>query len=179
MYESREMSTVRERIELNPDLPAVPISGSVMHELCRHALVATPEECCGLISGGPGKRFRQVHRIANIMTKMHLSDPVAFSRDAHHAFYMLETEYLKAQQAAEEQGERITAVYHSHVGAGPYLSQEDLAYAEHPLFPFPGAAQIVISVLSERVAGAALFETDSDTGRYGDAGGHLLEVVEG
>jgi proteasome lid subunit RPN8/RPN11 len=170
---------VRERIELNPGLPAVPISGSVMHELCNHALDATPEECCGLISGSAGKRFARVHRVANVMTKMHLTDPIAFPRDAHHAFYMLETEYLRAQQDAEGQGERITAVYHSHVGAGPYLSGEDLAYAEHPLFPFPGAAQIVISVLADRVAGAGVFEVTSDTGRYGESGGHLLEVFEG
>jgi proteasome lid subunit RPN8/RPN11 len=169
---------VRERIELNQDLTPAGISGRVMHELHSHALDAMPEECCGLVTGKPGSRFGRVHRITNVMTKKHLSEPDVYPRDARHAFYMAELEYLRAQRDAEAKGESVTAVYHSHVETGPYLSEEDLAYAEHPLFPFPGAAQIVLSVIGDRVAGSGLFEAD-DTGAFGHGGARLLEVNEG
>jgi proteasome lid subunit RPN8/RPN11 len=171
--------TVRERIELNQDLTPAGISGRVMHELHSHALDAVPEECCGLVTGSPGNRFKRVYRITNVMTKKHIADSIAFPRDARHAFYMAEGEYLLAQRDAEAKGETVTAVYHSHVEAGPYLSREDLVYAEHPLFPFPGAAQIVLSVIGDQVAGSALFEADPDTGEFRHEGARLLEVDDG
>jgi proteasome lid subunit RPN8/RPN11 len=137
-----------------------------------------PEECCGLISGRTEDPYRAVHRVTNVMTKKHLSDSVAFPRDAYHAYYMSEVEYLRAQREAENVGDRITAVYHSHVGADAYLSEEDRAYAEHPLFPFPGAAQIVLSLPGKRVETAAVFEVDPETGEFRQDGGRLLEVVD-
>ena len=56
----------------------------------------------------------------------------------------------RAPQLVEKElrdtAERVSAVYHSHVGAGAYLSEMDLEYAEHAFFPFPDAHQIVIEV---------------------------------
>jgi len=150
----------------------------VLSELCNHALDTAPEECCGLVTGTAAQRFRNVYRITNVMTKMHLADAVAFPRDARHAYYMAEIEYLRAQQHAESKGETVTAVYHSHVEAGAYLSAEDLAYAEHALFPFPGAAQIVLSVLGGRVDESAIFEVSRATGTFAPRSGRLLEVDE-
>jgi len=169
---------VRDRLELNRDLDPVPFPASVLSELCQHALDTAPEECCGLVSGNAAQRFGRAARITNVVNKMHLAEPLAFPRDARHAYYMAEVEYLQAQKEAEARGDAITAVYHSHVDAGAYLSEEDLAYAEHPLFPFPGAAQIVISVLAGRVEEAAIFEIDRLTGGFPAAGGRLLVVVD-
>ena len=64
---------------------------------------------------------------------------------------------LEVSREAERSGEHVTAVYHSHVGAGAYLSKDDLAYARHPLFPFPYADQIVLSVLEHRVREIKIF----------------------
>lgn len=169
---------MRDRLELNRDLDPVPFPASVLSELCQHALDSAPEECCGLVSGNAARRFGRAARITNVVNKMHLAEPLAFPRDARHAYYMAEVEYLQAQKEAEVRGDAITAVYHSHVDAGAYLSEEDLAYAEHPLFPFPGAAQIVISVLAGRVEEAAIFEVDPLTGGFPAAGGRLLVVVD-
>lgn len=173
---------MRGRIELNRDLEPAPFPATVMSELCQHALDTAPEECCGLVTGTAANRFEHSHRITNVMTKMHLGDALAFPRDARHAYYMAEVEYLRAQKEAEAHGRVVTAVYHSHVGAGAYLSEEDLGYAEHPLFPFPGAAQIVIGVVSDRgtdrIKEAALFEIDPASGGFSEAGGRLLEVGE-
>ena len=136
----------RERIDLEDGRPPLLISGRVLNELCAHARETQPEECCGLITGDGEHRFRSVYRCRNEMTLYNTKDPERYPRDGTKAFYMNETDYLKASQGAEERGEAVTAVYHSHVGAGVYFSEMDQEFAEHRLFPFPDVAHIVIAV---------------------------------
>ena len=150
--------TVSKRIDLDPDLESRRIPGDVLHEICRHALDVAPEECCGLVIGTAEDRFLRAVRVTNVMTKMHVADVKAFPRDARHAYYMSETEYLQAIGEAEVRGEGVSAIYHSHFGKDCYLSQDDLAFAVHPLFPFPEAAQLVVSVLGNRVREVGIFE---------------------
>jgi proteasome lid subunit RPN8/RPN11 len=146
------------RVELDPELETRRIAGDILHEICRHALDVAPEECCGLVMGTDDEPAARVVRVTNVMTKMHVADPNAFPRDARHAYYMSETEYLRAIEEAEGCGEHVSAIYHSHFGQGCYLSADDLAFAGHPLFPFPEADQIVVSVLSDSVREVGVFE---------------------
>jgi proteasome lid subunit RPN8/RPN11 len=168
-----ETTKVPQRIELDLERPPVLVSTTVMHELRSHALQAHPEECCGLVTGTPDQPFRTVYRCTNVMTRMHLSDPEAFPRDARHAYYMSEIEYLKTQKECERLGEGISAIYHSHVGAGAYLSDDDLKFAEHVLFPFPQAAQIVLGVWDGAVQAEAIFVRPQP---LGDFVGHPVAV---
>ena len=62
---------------------------------------------------------------------------------------------------SKQRGEVVTAIYHSHVGAGAYFSELDQEFAEHELFPFPGVAQVVMAVWDAKVAQVGLFERDS------------------
>jgi proteasome lid subunit RPN8/RPN11 len=149
---------VSERIELQPELESRTMPGAVLHEICRHALEAAPEECCGLVVGTRDEPFLRSVRITNVMNKMHVADPEAFPRDARHAYYMAEVEYQEALEAAEAKGERVFAVYHSHFGQGCYLSEDDVAFAAHPLFPFPDAAQLVVSLIGNQVREVGIFE---------------------
>jgi proteasome lid subunit RPN8/RPN11 len=71
---------------------------------------------------------------------------------------MSEVEYLRAIEEAEARDERVGAVYHSHFGQGCYLSRDDLAFAAHPLFPFPEADQIVVSLLADGIREVGIFE---------------------
>jgi proteasome lid subunit RPN8/RPN11 len=156
---------VSEQIDLDPRLESRVIPTEVLNEICRHALDVAPEECCGLVFGSETERFVRVIRITNVMTKMHVADPSAFPRDARHAYYMSEVEYLRAMTEAESNGEQVSAIYHSHFGQGCYLSEDDLAFASHPLFPFPSAAQLVVSLLGDRVREVGLFEPTGDEER--------------
>ncbi len=142
-----------KRIDLDPELESCSIPSDVLHELYRHALDVAPEECCGLVIGTERDRFLRAVRITNVMTKMHVADATAFPRDARHAYYMSETEYLQTIEEAKKRGESVSAIYHSHFGQGCYLSQDDLAFAAHPLFPFPNAAQLVLSLIGDRGEG--------------------------
>ena len=167
---------MRERLDINPDLLPIMVPGRVFNEMCSHALDAVPEECCGLITGCSKTPFMGVNRITNVMNKMHLSDPEQYPRDARVGYYMAETEYLSAQIQAEERGEFVTGVYHSHPNAVAYLSAEDRAYAENPLFPFPGAVQIILSVAGGRIKEVACFGVDAG-GLY-EKNGRLIEVTK-
>ena len=65
------------------------------------------------------------------MTLYHTKDPQRYPRDGKKAFYMSESDYLKAIENAAGNAETVNAVYHSHVGAGAYFSQMDREFAEH------------------------------------------------
>jgi proteasome lid subunit RPN8/RPN11 len=153
-------------VEVDPAHAPVVVPGRVLNELWAHARESHPEECCGLVTGVAGEPLRHVHRCRNDMTLRHRSDPVRFPRDGRAAFYMNEIDYLKAREDAEARGERVTAVYHSHVGAGVYLSEMDQEFAEHELFPFPGAAQIVMAVVDGSVRGTGIFRVEPESGAY-------------
>jgi proteasome lid subunit RPN8/RPN11 len=161
----------RQRIDVQPSLGPVRIPRRVMNELCAHALESQPEECCGLVSGsapgseGPTDRFSRVHRCRNEMSARHSSDPRSFPRDGRRAYFMNEFDYLRAEKEAETTGGVVTAVYHSHVGAGVHFSAMDQEFVESAFFPFPEASQIVLSVWDGRVSDAGIFERDPTSGR--------------
>lgn len=145
------------RVEVDENLEPIGIPGRILNELCAHALETLPEECCGLIMGDDDHRYREVTRCRNDMTQQHRLDPVTYPRTGEKAFLMNPHDYVEAQRQASQNGNRVTAVYHSHVGAGAYLSEMDLEYAENEFFPFPESDQLVVAVLDSKVAGIGVF----------------------
>ena len=144
------------RVEVDRSLPAVVVPARIVSDLLGHARETLPEECCGLIVGAADQRYWRLVRCRNEMTQLHRSDPVAFPLDGSAAFWMNEADYMHTREEAEAAGLRVTAVYHSHVGSGAYLSEMDLEYAHHALFPFPDADQIVVAVASPDASHVAM-----------------------
>ncbi len=140
-----EGGAVPRHIEVE-DLPPVGIPGQILDELRAHARETFPEECCGLILGNDRQRYAYRVPCRNDMNQRHREDPVHFPRDARAAFWMNEMDQVDVQKRAEAKGDRVTAVYHSHVRTGVYLSEMDLEYATSELFPYPDADQIVVAV---------------------------------
>jgi proteasome lid subunit RPN8/RPN11 len=149
---------VRRRVEVDEALAPVVIPGRILNELFAHALETLPEECCGLIVGDEREPFRSVVRCRNDMTQRHRGDPDRYPRDGREAFCMNEGEYQLVLEEAEAAEEHVTAVYHSHVGSGAYLSETDLQYAESREFPFQQADQIVVALFERRVTGVGIFK---------------------
>jgi len=145
------------RIEVEEALPSVVIPRRILNDLYAHAIQSLPEECCGLIVGTDEERFQLLVRCRNEMTMRHRQDPVEYPRDGSKAFYMNSLDYMIAQEEAEARGARVTAVYHSHVGVGAYLSGMDLAYAESANFPFPDADHIVVAIFERKVDSVGFF----------------------
>jgi proteasome lid subunit RPN8/RPN11 len=156
-----------ERIDVNGDLAPATIDGRLLNELCAHARDTWPEECCGLVTGTRLGHYEAAHVCRNDMTRLHQSDPVTHPRNGTRAFYMNELDYLRVSEAAEPSGRVVTAVYHSHVGAGAYFSELDQKFASQPLFPFPDADHIVLAVFDRRVKELGLFRRDSTGGFTG------------
>jgi proteasome lid subunit RPN8/RPN11 len=91
------------------------------------------------------------------MTRLHRQDPVAYPRGGQRAFHMNEFDYMRVQKEAEASGDRVTGVYHSHVEAGAYFSEDDQDSALQELYPFPKVDHIVVSVMDRAVKEVAAF----------------------
>ena len=150
------------RVEVDESLPAELVAGPLLNELFAHARETLPEECCGLIVGDAEIRYQRVVRCRNEATHRHQANPEQYPRDGREAFFMNELDYVQAQESAEASGERITAVYHSHVDVDAYLSPMDLEYAESEFFPFPDADHIVVAAFDRKVDSVAFFRQDGE-----------------
>jgi proteasome lid subunit RPN8/RPN11 len=155
---------VGRRVDVDEAAEPVEMSPQVLHELYSHARETLPEECCGLVLGGVGRRFRRAFRCRNEMNRRHHADPMRFPRDNRTGFWMSEGDAQRAQEEADAAGERVTAVYHSHVDVDAYLSEVDLEYAEPGVFP--EAAQIVIAVSEGQVKRVAIFQRAQPGGSF-------------
>ena len=145
------------RIEANPKLAPVVIPGRLLNEIYTHALENHPEECCGLLTGERAGHFDAVHRCRNVMTLRHCEDPIAYPRGGRFAFHMDEDDYLQVLKEADAAGASVTGIYHSHVEAGAYFSEDDQKVALQELYPFPKVDHIVISVMGRTVKDVAAF----------------------
>jgi proteasome lid subunit RPN8/RPN11 len=152
----------QRRLDVDEALPSVEIPRRILNDLYAHAIETLPEECCGLIVGADEDRFQNLVRCRNEMTMHHRQDSVEYPRDGSEAFYMNSLDYMMVHEEAEARGTRITAVYHSHVGVGAYLSGMDLAYAESKNFPFPDADHIVVAIFDRKVDSVAFFRKDGE-----------------
>jgi len=146
-------------VEVDPALDPVELPSALLHEIEQHAREAIPEECCGLVTGHGHARFLHSHRCANEMTRLHQAAPARYPLDGRSAFHMSPLDYDRVEREAALRGERVTAVYHSHVGARAWFSRRDLAFALAADFPFPDADHIVVAVDRDerRVLERALF----------------------
>ncbi len=153
-------------VEVNPKLAPVVISGRLLNEIYTHALESHPEECCGLLTGKGSGCFDAIHRCRNEMTRLHRQNPIAYPRGGERAFHMNEFDYVQVQTDAEAVGARVTGVYHSHVEAGAYFSEDDQESALQELYPFPKVDHIVISVMDRAVREVAAFRWLADEGRF-------------
>jgi proteasome lid subunit RPN8/RPN11 len=156
----------RAAAQVDASLEAVQLPRELLLEVFQHARECYPEECCGLLTGADSKGPSRVVRCTNVQ-----STRVARGEsdlDARRAFWIDEQELLNALRGAEQRGERLVVIYHSHVDTAAYLSFTDLEGAlgpdGRPLYP--GVAQLVVSVQESGVLGAALFEWDEATRRF-------------
>ncbi len=138
----------------------------LLAEVFAHARECYPEECCGLMLGPPQGEPERVVRCTNVQN-------TRFSKgeshlDAAHGFWIDEQELQHALLSAEERGEILRVIYHSHVNTEAYLSHTDveasLGTDGAPLWS--GVAQLVVSVGDHRVKDAAVFKWDSENATY-------------
>ncbi len=134
----------------------VPILPPTLSEIITHVESGYPSECCGLVlTGGAGWRVRPM---LNVYDRYHAIDPRRFPRTSRTAYLFDPKEWLAASTEAEDRGEKISCVYHSHIDAGAYFSAEDRAMAAPDGEPLlPSTAYLVLAVDGGRTTAAKIF----------------------
>jgi proteasome lid subunit RPN8/RPN11 len=156
----------RAAVQVDASLEPIALPRALVLEVFQHARECYPEECCGLLTGTDERGPLRVVRCTNVQnTRVARGES---DLDARRAFWIDDQELLNALRGAEQRGERLVIVYHSHVDTAAYLSFTDLEGALGPdgLPLYPGAAQLVVSVQEAGVLGAALFEWDDAAHRF-------------
>ena len=94
------------------------ISRELLDDVIAHARADAPNECCGMIASRDGEAVA-VHRARNAA-----ASPLRYEIDG--------MEQYKIQNAIEEAGLELGAIYHSHTRSDPLPSQTDINLAFYP-----------------------------------------------
>ena len=124
------------------------LSRQAFDDLVAHAYACYPEESCGLLAGDPGADVAAVFypcRNAAESARVYTIDP---------------KDHLRAEREAEDHGQEISGVVHSHTHSEPYPSPTDVAQAPDPAWRY-----VIVSlkrdapeVRSYRIADGAVTE---------------------
>ena len=127
-----------------------------------HAEREAPAECCGVILGFSGEeKFSRVRPLKNAQDEYHRQDPKNFSRTSQEAYFMDPKELLALQKELRASEEEIRVIYHSHINAPAYFSEEDKRMALLDGEPvYPGVDYLVISVAQGSTQEACLYRWD-------------------
>lgn len=112
------------------------------------------KEICGILLGPKDEKNKitQIIPCRNVQDEYHKKDPLSFPRDATQAYFIDSRDLLRIQKQAREEGNEIRAIYHSHINAGAYFSEEDQRIALSEGKPtYPGVIYPVISVRDGKV----------------------------
>ena len=138
-------------------------SPGLLSEVTQWLEAAYPAEGCGLILEDREGRWI-FQGCENVIDKYHAVDPEAYPRTSRE-FYMIDPrEFI----GAEDRGERVAVIVHSHPDVGDYFSEADVSAAlmpreeeTEPLEPiYPGTDYLVVSVRQGGADGASLFRFD-------------------
>jgi len=106
------------------------ISRELLDEMIAHARADAPNECCGMVASRNGEAVA-VHRARNAA-----ASPLRYEIEG--------MEQYKIQNAIDEDGLELGAIYHSHTRSDPLPSQTDINLAF-----YPEALYIILGVKGE------------------------------
>ena len=126
------------------------IDAALLERIVAHARREFPNECCGMIAVRDGRAVA-IHEATNLA-----ASPLRFEVDGR--------EIIRAQDAFEDEGAEMGAIYHSHTRSEPYPSQTDVNFAAG----WPGVEWLIVglrrdgdpTVRSYRIDGGAVAEVE-------------------
>lgn len=128
-----------------------------------------PHETCGILTGPKNQKDKvsAIFPCRNVQDEYHVQDPVSFPRTAQTAYFIDPRDLLKIQKAARETDCEMRVIYHSHVEAGAYFSEEDQRIATSEGRPaYPGVVYLVVSIKDKKVQETGLFGWDEASKSY-------------
>jgi proteasome lid subunit RPN8/RPN11 len=161
-------STGAARVAVSKDASREParLPAEVALDVYEHAVQCYPEECCGLLLGPPGAVAGRAVRCTNVQSRRQSRGESELS--AREAFWIDEAELLAALKEADECGEALRGIYHSHVDGDAYLSHTDIegALGSDGALLYPGVSQLVVAVWEDGVRDLACFDWDAAAGGF-------------
>jgi len=106
----------------------VRIARALLDRIVAHARRDFPNECCGMVAVRDGAAVA-IHEATNFA-----ASPLRFEVEGR--------EIIRAQDAFEEDGAEMGAIYHSHTRSEPYPSQTDVNFARG----WPGVEWLIVGV---------------------------------
>lgn len=132
-----------------------------LSEIISHLIAAYPNEGCGLVLRGKDGTLR-VRPMENAYDRYHAKDPVTFPRTSRTAYRFDSKEFLAVSREADEKGEEVSCIFHSHADVGAYFSAEDRAMAAPDGEPLmPGVAYLVVAIDQGRATAARVYRWNS------------------
>jgi proteasome lid subunit RPN8/RPN11 len=130
----------------------VRINAALVERIVAHARRDFPNECCGMLGVRDGRAVA-IHEATNLA-----ASPLRFEVEGR--------EVLQAQEAFEDDGAELGAIYHSHTRSEPYPSQTDVNFAAG----WPGVEWLIVglrrdgepTVRSYRIDDGVVREVDVD-----------------
>jgi proteasome lid subunit RPN8/RPN11 len=110
------------------------IAADLIEEIVAHALENPAIECCGVVAATPSENGG-----ASTATRVYRAENVYGSA---LKFEIEPIELLRLNNAIEDEGWEIGAIYHSHVRSAPRPSQTDIAFAAQG----PGVEWIIVGL---------------------------------
>jgi len=104
------------------------IAPELLDRIVAHARRDFPNECCGMVAVRDGAAVA-IHEATNVA-----ASPLRFEVEGR--------EILRAQDAFEDDGAEMGAIYHSHTRSEPYPSQTDVNFARG----WPGVEWLIVGV---------------------------------
>ena len=119
----------------------VRIARALVDEMIAHAREDLPNEACGIVHARGGEPV-SVHRVTNVAA-------------SPYRFEMHGMEQLRLEEARDDAGETLFAIYHSHVASRAYPSPTDVRMAFFPPGEldrepaYPGALYVLVSLAED------------------------------
>lgn len=138
------------------------IPEQIAQEMARHAIAGYAAESCGLLFAKQGSETAcRCVCMNNLQDQYHERLPEDFPRTSRDAFKIDERAASRLQEEAQQQGEYLLAIFHSHIDCGAYFSDEDKLMAA----PFgapsdPDMWHVVIDCQPDGVHGARAYKWD-------------------
>ena len=145
---------------------AVSIPSEILRKIKLQAEKDYPHETCGILVGPKNEKGKVtgIYPCRNVQDEYHTQDPVNFPRTARTAYFIEPRDLLRIQRENREKGFEMRVIYHSHVDAGAYFSEEDQRIALSEGRPaYPGVCYLVVSVRDGKAGDMALFDWDDGT----------------
>ncbi len=145
-------------------MKSIQIQSELLVKIREQAESEYPSECCGLILSSEADPDTLTRLIAckNVQNEYHQKDPERFPRTSRNGFFLDPRRLLEIQKENRAKKETVRVIYHSHIDAEAYFSEEDKRMAAPDGNPaWPDVLYLVISVISGKAGEQALFSWDS------------------